>query len=96
MGMVGGGDQHGVDLSGHLIEHFPEVGETFNRRMSLLLALRMGAVEVHVTKRDDVAKPCLDQRLEVRFTTIPNANGGQVHSFARWQVATWCRCAERL
>ena len=82
--MVGRGDKHGVDLTVHLVEHFPIVGEGLGQRpaetvvlvelLDLSEATVAGAFD-HVANRDQVF---VQERFDVGAAASAHADAGDV------------------
>lgn len=54
MRMIWHGNRAGINLLGHLVEHFAEVGELRNVRKHRFDFLRVFCAELHIAQRDDI------------------------------------------
>ena len=75
MGVIGGADDHGVDLLVHLVEHHAKVFEL--RGLGILGELLGGVVFVHVAQSDDVVAQ-LSHLIHVAAPLAADADAGHV------------------
>jgi len=76
MGVVGGGDKHGVDFVGHLIEHLTEIREGAGGRVGRLRSLCVSALQVDIAERDDIAVAGAVEGFELTFALVAYADHG--------------------
>ncbi len=85
MGMVGRGDDHGVELRAHLVEHRAEVPKRGNRRKQPAQFGGVRGIEVHVAEGDDLHQPRRGERLDHVAAAVADADERHAESaIGRW------------